>query len=186
MSESLLGDSSTRFATLKRQVSSLKCGIACLVTLEFTNTACMMHTQAERDLCDGPMDDMRIELQKQQKRLRDKLAQIAGPEELEAHDKEQAAAGSKRKAGVLHGACNAANVEKTSGISALDASQSLGDSRQSNHVSGMTNEQLAHELLLDPGFSLQEKVRGTPSSPKLRALQFLSNTDAQCDAGRCV
>ena len=115
-----------------------------------------VYVQAERDLVGDLEDKMRTELQKQQKRLREKLAQIAGPDEVEAHDKEQSEARSKRKSGALAGVCNVAKVEKTQGISALETA--LDPSQQTNHVGGMTNEQLAHELLLDPSFVLQDKV----------------------------
>ena len=114
------------------------------------------YTQAERDMSDFSGDDLRTELQKQKERIRLKLAQIAGPQEVEAHDKEQAEARSKRKSVALEGVCNVARVQKPQGLSKVESS--LDASQQSRLVSGMTNEQLVHELLLDPNFTLQEKV----------------------------
>ncbi len=112
-------------------------------------------TQAEKALKDDDTESrMRTELRNQQQRLRAKLAQIAGEKEVEAHDREQREEEARRAAGASssHGS-TAANVAKTHGMTALEAPGPV-----SGHVGGMTNEQLAHELLLDPDFRLDDKV----------------------------
>jgi hypothetical protein len=115
----------------------------------------VLTAQAEKALKDDDTESrMRTELRNQQQRLRAKLAQIAGEKEVEAHDREQREEEAKRVAGTSnsHGS-TAATVAKTHGMTALEA-----PGPQSNHVGGMTNEQLAHELLLDPDFRLDDKV----------------------------
>lgn len=96
---------------------------------------------AERALKDEEEEsNIRVELIAQQQRLREKLAQIAGHKEVAAHDAERRAAA---------GSTAVATVFKVAGSS--DAAPPPG------HVGGMTNEQLAHELLLDKDFRLDEK-----------------------------
>jgi hypothetical protein len=88
-------------------------------------------------------------------RLRTKLAQIAGEKEVEAHDREQREEEARRAAGASSSSgVTAANVAKTGGMESLEAQGPV-----SGYVSGMTNEQLAHELMIDPNFTLDENVR---------------------------
>ena len=113
--------------------------------------------QAERELNDDGESKLRTALREQQQRLRAKLAQIAGEKEVEAHDREQREAEAKRAAGTLSAqGSTAATVAKTHGVTGLESAQA--PSQQSSHVGGMTNEQLAHELLLDSDFRLDDKV----------------------------
>lgn len=96
--------------------------------------------QAEMGLKDDEQDNkLRAELRAQQKRLREKLAQIAGLKAVEAHD-------AKRARSV-----QAATVSR-------DAHAPQSAAELTGHVGGMTNEQLAHELLVDKDFRLDEQA----------------------------
>lgn len=97
---------------------------------------------AERDLHNEDKDSkIRVELRAQQTRLREKLIQIAGEKVMAAHDAEQRAShvGPRRAAGVL--------VPRGENSTMARLPQ----------VGSMTNEQLAHELLLDKNFRLDDK-----------------------------
>lgn len=111
--------------------------------------------QAEKSLKDEDSESkMRKELVHQQKRLRAKLEQIAGVQEVEAHDQEQREAEASK---MVVPAITAANVAKTNGLS-LESGSAGQSSAQPGQVGGMTNEQLAHELLIDGDFRLDDKV----------------------------
>ena len=115
-----------------------------------------MHAQAETGLAgDELADSMRAELQKQQQRIRGKLAQISGVDGAATCYPVQTGPGTKRRATVSGGVCNAARVAKCLGVSLTNGTQSAS---QGSCIRGMTNEQLAHEILLDPCFHLDDKV----------------------------
>lgn len=105
-------------------------------------TTALWHLEeAERGLKGEEADaKIRPELQAQQKRLREKLAQIAGDKAVQAHDEE-----TKRRL------AHPATVSR-------DADVPQPPPAPAGHVGGMTNEQLAHELLLDKDFRLDEKA----------------------------
>ena len=97
---------------------------------------------AERDLHNEDKDSkIMVELRAQQTRLREKLVQIAGEKVMAAYDAEQRAShvGPRRAAGVL---------VPQGGNSTMARLPQVGS---------MTNEQLAHELLLDKNFRLDDK-----------------------------
>ena len=95
---------------------------------------------------------MLAELRANQQRIRAKLAHIEGNEDVDDHDREQ------RRETKASGACRAraATVVKIRGMMALDAAPA--PSQQSSYVSGMSNEQVVHELLLDPDFRVGDKA----------------------------
>mmetsp|Transcript_23312 Transcript_23312/g.58437 ORF Transcript_23312/g.58437 Transcript_23312/m.58437 type:complete len:1029 (+) Transcript_23312:225-3311(+) len=106
--------------------------------------------QAERGLKDEEENrKIRTELQAQQKKLREKLAQIAGEKAVQAHDAEQKA----ERAG---GASSSRSVQAAT--VSRDAAEPQQPAAPAGQVGGMTNEQLAHELLLDKDFRLDEKA----------------------------
>ena len=99
--------------------------------------------QAEEHLPpDEPKDSkLRIEFTAQITRLRSKLAQIAGQEALDKFDED-------RRAGILAGGGGGGPGGNGGGSGGGGAYAAL--------PGRMTNEQLAHELLLDPAFQLDE------------------------------
>ena len=88
------------------------------------------------------------EVRAQQQRLKSKLSQIAGPAEVQAYEKES------RSRAMTTGRCRgatAARVERQSSVV-----QEPPAAEGPRVVGSMTNEQLAHELLLNPQFSLSD------------------------------
>mmetsp|Transcript_6055 Transcript_6055/g.14576 ORF Transcript_6055/g.14576 Transcript_6055/m.14576 type:complete len:1063 (-) Transcript_6055:927-4115(-) len=107
--------------------------------------------EAEKGLKNEEADvKIRAELQAQQKRLREKLAQIAGDKAVQEHDKERLEREGRKGGSATTRSVQAATVSR-------DADVALPPAAPAGHVGGMTNEQLAHELLLYKDFKLDEK-----------------------------
>jgi hypothetical protein len=96
---------------------------------------------------------LRQEFKNQQNRLRYKLLQIAGEKVLKAFDEERGKGNLARPTSApLH-----------AGISSSTSKQ--GETAYASLPGRMTNEQLAHELLLDPTFKLDDKGGSTVDNP---------------------
>jgi hypothetical protein len=100
---------------------------------------------------DEPEDSqIKTEFRTQIRRLRDKVQQIAGPEALAKFDEEQGVARVDMA------------VESSAG------SGSLREQAAAVISDRMTNEQLAHELLLDPTFQLSDRGTESDSAARVR------------------
>ncbi len=117
---------------------------------------------------DEPKDStLSIEFRTQITRLRGKLQQIAGPGELRAFD-EQRMSGWVSGIGTVSIGCNGDNDGNGGG----DSGGSAGSNAYSAiNLPRMTNEQLAHELLLDPGFQLNEEGGASSENPVRRKIR---------------
>jgi hypothetical protein len=110
-------------------------------------------------------EPIREEILKQHKRLREKLVQIEGVTSEDGEEQQQPSSSSssskrhKNASGTASAATSASVAKKTSSVGGGAANNKGGiyDSSNSsgNENNGMTNEQLAHELLLDPLFELR-------------------------------
>lgn len=97
----------------------------------------------------GPDNSMTRALKDQIKRLEDKLLQIAGEREVKKHRENMDQLRTLRGLGVA-----GATVGRGSAMRSIEG----GTTSVGNTVGGMSNEQLAHELLLDTNFRLCEEV----------------------------
>jgi hypothetical protein len=112
--------------------------------------------QAQENLpVDEPSDSkLSVELRTQIERLRRKLSQIAGTQELEKFDEER---GRILSNGTVSGG---------GGISAIGGAHAALPGR-------LTNEQLAHELLLDPTFKLDDNGSSYAENPTYNRIRSL-------------
>ncbi|EKX31294.1 hypothetical protein GUITHDRAFT_122507 [Guillardia theta CCMP2712] len=100
-------------------------------------------------------DSMKAEFESQKVKLRAKMLQMAGPQGLESFDESL----------VLQG-LSSINVDTPPSVPAPESS-SMNASGLSSLPGRMTNEQLAHELLLDPTFTLDVEGAGYIENPVL-------------------
>lgn len=116
---------------------------------------------AEKAMCeeDGEDSMMKEELQRQQESLKAKMGQIAGAQKTTEEEGEgqgdggssSSASARRRGAGVL-----AATVARTVGSNSGGGAGGSSSSRSS--TKGMSNLQLAHEMMLDADFKLDEQA----------------------------